>query len=191
MVEASVVRLLRSGVGMFERRLVAVSGPQWGWPTPCEGWTVADLVGHVVTGNQMAIELLDGLRSPVPGAAAVDTASMRQLEAWFVETCRVQDEVFTATSSEASVAHPAGRITAREFAIYRSADIVVHAWDLARAIGAADTIGSELVEQVLAPYVEWVQTLDAADVFASALPNVSGESRQDELLRQLGRDSAP
>ena len=29
---------------------------------PCEGWTVADLVGHVVTGNQMAIELLDGLR---------------------------------------------------------------------------------------------------------------------------------
>lgn len=187
MVEATAVRLLRSGVGMFARRLATVSGPQWGWPTPCAGWTVADLVGHVVAGNQMAIELVDNHRSPVTGAAAAGAAPGPQLEARFVETCRVQDETFTAATSEASVIHPAGRITAREFAVYRCADIVVHAWDLARAIGSDDTIDPDLVEGVLAPYVRWVQTLDAADVFASALPNVGGESRQDGLLRQLGR----
>lgn len=187
MVEATIVRLLRSGVEMFSQRLATVSGPQWGWPTPCQDWTVADLVGHVVAGNQMAIELLDDQRPPVVGAPAADTASGPQLEARFVETCGVQDDAFAAASSEASVAHPAGRITVREFGIYRCADIVVHAWDLARAIGAADTIGPELVEQVLVPYVAWVQTLDAADVFASAGPKVDGESRRDELLRQLGR----
>lgn len=188
MVEATAVRLLRSGVGMFAQRLAAVSGPQWGWPTPCADWTVTDLVGHVVAGNQMAIELLDNDHaSRVTGAATGVVAPGSRLEVQFVQTCRLQDEAFTAEPSEASVAHPAGRITAREFAIYRCADIVVHAWDLARAIGAADTIGPELVEQVLAPYVGWVQTLDAGGVFAPALPGVGGEPRQDDLLRRLGR----
>ncbi|WP_145986130.1 MULTISPECIES: TIGR03086 family metal-binding protein [unclassified Pseudonocardia] len=173
---------------MFAQRLVAVSGPQWGWSTPCADWTVADLVGHVVAGNQMAIELLDdGHRSRVARTAARSSGSSFQLEAQFVQTCRGQDEVFVAASPDASVAHPAGRITAREFAIYRCADIVVHAWDLARTIGATDTIDPELVEQVLAPYVGWVQTLDTAGVFAPALTGVGGESRQDDLLRRLGR----
>lgn len=187
MVEASSVRLLRSGVAMFAQRLATVRGSQWGSPTPCVSWTVADLVGHVVAGNMMATELL-GSPTPVTSAPAADTASAPQLENQFAETCRVQAEAFAAALSKASVGHPAGQITAQEFAIYRCADIVVHAWDLARAIGADDTISPELVKQVLTPYVAWVRTLDAAGVFASARPNLGGGARQDELLRQLGRD---
>lgn len=184
MVEVRVVRLLWAGAEAFKQQLVAVTEPQWGWPTPCEGWTVHDLVKHVVAGNEMAIGLLGGRPArSLAGSSGTD----RGLAAAFAETCVGQAEAFTAAAPEVLVAHPAEQITAAEFAIYRCADIVVHAWDLGRAIGADDAIAPELVDQVVAPYVDWVQTLDVAGVFAAAPPGVCGESRQDQLLRQLGR----
>ena len=184
MVEARAVRLLPAGAEAFEQRLVTVTEPQWGWPTPCKDWTALDLAEHVVAGNEMAIGLLGG--RPARSSAG-PSGTDRGLAAAFAETCVGQAEAFTAAAPEVWVAHPAEQITAAEFAIYRCADIVVHAWDLARAIGADDAIDPELVDQVLQPYVDWAQTLDVAGVFAATLPGVCGESRQDQLLRQLGR----
>jgi uncharacterized protein (TIGR03083 family) len=44
----------------FDRRLRAVEPGEWSLETPCEGWTVRDLVNHVVGGNRMAVALLAG-----------------------------------------------------------------------------------------------------------------------------------
>jgi diacylglycerol O-acyltransferase / wax synthase len=42
----------------FDRRLRAVEPGEWSLETPCAGWTVRDLVNHVVGGNRMAGSLL-------------------------------------------------------------------------------------------------------------------------------------
>jgi uncharacterized protein (TIGR03083 family) len=44
----------------FERRLCAVRDDQWSLPTPCEKWTVRELVSHVVAGARTYLALLDG-----------------------------------------------------------------------------------------------------------------------------------
>ncbi|MDQ3756954.1 MAG: TIGR03086 family metal-binding protein, partial [Actinomycetota bacterium] len=46
--------------GEFDKRLRAVRDDQWDDPTPCEGWTVRDLVQHVVGANRFSVRLLDG-----------------------------------------------------------------------------------------------------------------------------------
>jgi uncharacterized protein (TIGR03083 family) len=59
----------------FERRLRAVETEQWSFDTPCAGWTVRDVVNHVVGGNHMAVALLAGASraaaaSPAPPCGA-------------------------------------------------------------------------------------------------------------------------
>jgi uncharacterized protein (TIGR03086 family) len=165
---------------MFESRLASVADGQWRLPTPCIGWNVRDLVGHVTAGNRMAVGLL--ARHEIPN----DDGDMDTVSA-FVRSAQRQDEAFTVADPRALVEHPAGRVSVREFAIYRCGDIVVHGWDLARAIGADDSLDPELVQQVLAPYVGWVQTLDSSGEFTEPSQGARGERRQDQLLRQLGR----
>src|SRR5258706_1452765 len=44
----------------FGRRLREVGPGDWDRPTPCEGWTVRDLVVHVLVGQRMAALLVRG-----------------------------------------------------------------------------------------------------------------------------------
>jgi uncharacterized protein (TIGR03083 family) len=51
---------LARAVTGFEERLRAVRSQDWQRPTPCEGWTVSDLVKHLVGGGIMSELLLNG-----------------------------------------------------------------------------------------------------------------------------------
>jgi uncharacterized protein (TIGR03083 family) len=52
--------LLEQATAAFAGRLAAVTSDQWDQPSSCDGWTVRDLVGHVLGGNAMAVALLHG-----------------------------------------------------------------------------------------------------------------------------------
>ena len=41
-------------------RLQSVSAQQWALPTPCDGWSVRDLVQHMAVGATMSRQLLSG-----------------------------------------------------------------------------------------------------------------------------------
>ena len=51
--------LERSGRG-FRQRLVEVESDDWARPTPCDEWSVRDLVNHVVGGNFRYVMILAG-----------------------------------------------------------------------------------------------------------------------------------
>src|SRR5581483_1914548 len=55
------------------RRLTLVQPDQWTSPTPCEGWSVRDLVLHMAVGGTMASQLLGG--QPWTREAVVDEVS--------------------------------------------------------------------------------------------------------------------
>ena len=72
------------------------------------------------------------------------------LETW-VTTAGAQSAAFrTRGALERPVDHPLGQITGRKFLEFRVFDLTLHAWDLARAIGAEEQIEPELVDAVLA-----------------------------------------
>ena len=51
---------LADATAAFLSRLDQVSEAQFHDLTPCEGWTVADLIGHVIAGNTMTVALVNG-----------------------------------------------------------------------------------------------------------------------------------
>ena len=44
----------------FERRLRQIEPGDWDRTTPCAGWNVRELVGHVIGGTRMATALVGG-----------------------------------------------------------------------------------------------------------------------------------
>ncbi len=68
-------------------------------------------------------------------------------------------------------------------------DLITHTWDLARAVGAQDTMDAEVVAVVL-PVVELIgPLLSASGEFGSPISVPETESAQRRLLGRLGRAS--
>lgn len=184
------VEVLRSAVAEFARRVGVIAEGQWGLPTPCEDWAVRDLVEHVIGGNRLAVALLDGATSE---QVVTRLRSREPTDNPGDEVRRTAATMLSAFSQSGALEricdHPADRITGRAFAVYRVGDIVVHAWDLARAIGADEALDGDVVEAALDVYVPWVASLHIQDTFG---PGPSGSmsadaSRQLRLLDALGR----
>ena len=136
----------------FGRRLALVREGMWTLATPCAQWDVQYLVAHVVGGNRFATLILGGL----PASEAIgQVMSAPQLgddamAAW-TTTSAAQSVAFqAATALTRRVDHPLGEISGRELLGFRVFDVTVHAWDLARAVGADEQLAPDLVDAVLA-----------------------------------------
>lgn len=145
----------------FAARIAAVNGDGWDAPTPCEGWTARDLVGHVVGTQAMFLGLV-GQEMPVGPSAEDDPGA-----AWAHATQVVQSDLDDPERAGVSFDGFFG-LSTFEGAVDRflSWDLVVHSWDLARATG-----GDEHVD---AADAQWV--IDGVAGFGDALrgPQICG-----------------
>lgn len=184
------VEVLRSAVGEFARRLEVIAEGQWDLLTPCQAWTVRDLVEHVIDGNRLAVALLDGATSEQAMARLRSSEPTGDPGVEVRRTAETMLGTFTQSGALERVCdHPAVRITGRAFALYRAGDIVVHAWDLARAIRADEALDRCVVEAALDTYVPWVTSLHTQGMFGPGpscdIP--ADAPRQQRLLDALGR----
>ena len=143
---------LNAATEEFRQRLALVGPSNWVRSTPCPDWNVAYLAAHVVGGNRFAVSILGGLNASdaMDGVMSAPQLGDDALGAW-VTTSAAQRAAFRADGAlERRVDHPLGYITGRKFLEFRVFDMTIHAWDMARALGADENIGPELVDEVLA-----------------------------------------
>jgi uncharacterized protein (TIGR03086 family) len=172
----------------FRRRLDAVGPDQWHSPTPCGDWDVTALVEHVNGGNRMGELLLhgadakaslDGARSSGNGdlLAAYDTASAGQIAAF------AEDGAMDRTVHHIVMDMPGSMLL-----MFRTTDLTIHAWDLAKGIGADTTFDPDLVAAIWTRLEPIAPLLSGSGMFSaptSELP--AGASIQDTLLHATGR----
>ncbi|MCU1390998.1 MAG: hypothetical protein JWL72_4336 [Ilumatobacteraceae bacterium] len=146
-----IMSALDAATDEFGRRLALVSGDAWTHSTPCPDWDVHFLAAHVIGGNRFACQILGGM----PAVEAIEQImSSPQLGddphgAW-ASTCALQAAAFNAHGAlERPIDHPLGQISGRQFLDFRVFDITLHAWDLARAVGANEQLSPDLVDVVL------------------------------------------
>lgn len=135
----------------MERKAALLDFDKLGAPTPCEGWTVRDLLEHVVGGNVMSTKLLiDGITKDealalrdrdVLGDDPIGALKRSNAEA---------DAAFRAADLTVTVDHPALPMPGAQLLVFRTCDLLAHAWDLARAIGVDDTLDAGAVAYVFA-----------------------------------------
>jgi uncharacterized protein (TIGR03086 family) len=172
----------------FARRLRLVEPDDWRRPTPCSEWDARALVNHVVGGNVRYQLLLHGAPTEqVEATRAVDHLGDDALVS-FVATAEGVVACFHEDGALERIAHHAtGDRTGRELLSMRILDAAIHGWDLARAIGADETLDDDVVAFLLA----YTADLDLGpQQRAFALPDVDvprQASPQDQLLHRLGR----
>ena len=183
------IALLRHASAQFERRLAAITSDQLLQPTPCEEWTVRDLVCHVVGESIMSVRLLHGADAEsamvgLDGDILGDDASAAFTAAASAELVAFE----VSDSTERIVHHPAMDMPGAQLLGFRIGGLTLHAWDLARA-SADENLDSELVEAVWAQLSPMAPFIVETGVFGVGPSGEVGEGSplQVRLLDLSGR----
>jgi uncharacterized protein (TIGR03086 family) len=84
-----------------------------------------------------------------------------------------------------------GDRTAEEYLTEVGADVLVHTWDLARALGGDERLPADLVDRVAEWFPAAEEAWRGAGVIAARVPVPDGADAQTRLLAMFGRDATP
>lgn len=154
----------------------------WDSPTPCEGWTVRDLVDHLITTQR---DFLAERDLHVPAASLEDPA-----RAWTQHTGEVLVLLGRPGVGETEYDGYFGRTTvAATMATFYGWDLLVHRWDLARALGADEEFTDQELDQIEAEVDGFGEALYSSGICAPPVTVGESEPRQVRVLARLGRDA--
>ena len=181
--------LFRRGVAEFDRRVQAITGDQWSNDTPCTEWNVRELVNHVAAEDLWTPPLLAG-RTLEEVGDRFDGDVLGDDPAAVWAAARDDAVAVVADVDPVRRVHTTmGDIPASEYIAQLFADHVVHAWDLARGIGADATLDGELVahtERMARPHEEMMRS---SGVFGDRVQPPAETDPQTRLLALYGRQA--
>lgn len=158
---------------------VPAGDPRWDDPSPCPEWDAKGVVEHMVHTHRMflgfiGLELPDGAGWPeardVVHAALADEATAG----------REHEGMFGMQRWESSVDR------------FINPDLLLHSWDLARALGLDDTLDPEEVTAVFETAKGYPSdAMRGNGVFGPEVAVPDDASEQDKLLAFTGRDPRP
>jgi uncharacterized protein (TIGR03086 family) len=167
----------------FARRLRLVTADDWQRPTPCAEWTVRDLVVHVVGGDRMSAALVRGATREEATVVrrtidlGDDAVAAFDAEADALATAFAEPGAF-----ERNCPHPSGMdMPGARLLGFRVGDYALHGWDLARAIGADETLDETLVQAVWDGLGPMSGVIGSSGVFGTG---PSGQLTDDAPLQQ-------
>ncbi|HVM00089.1 MAG TPA: TIGR03086 family metal-binding protein [Egibacteraceae bacterium] len=182
-----VVILHRRACAEFGSRVPAIGSGQWQDPTPCEGWSVRDLVAHIVDECRWTPPLLAGLTiDEVGDRLAGDPLGDDPVGAWEAAAAAAT-QAAADVDRDRTVHLSFGNFPARFYLRQLAADHVVHAWDLARAVGADERLDPELVDVLAAWFARQEEAYRAAGAIGERQPLPDDADAQARLLAAFGR----
>lgn len=172
----------------FGGRVEQVGDDQWAAATPCRDWDVRALVAHLVDECRWVPYLLGGGSVAEAGDRfAGDPLGDDAKGAWR-EASRAAQQAFAAEGAlDRSVALSYGDTSARDYIWEMTVDATVHAWDLARGIGADDRLDPELVRRIHAETENDTESLAATGLFDAPVHVPTHADLQARMLGLFGR----
>ena len=164
----------------FDQRLTAVGPDDWGASTCCDGWDVTQLVGHAIGAQRMVPKAL--------GATGdIDAEGEDLVEVWRTVRAAADAALGAPGALGSTVTLPFGEMTAEDGLGFPIGDLLVHTWDLARAIGADDRLPAEACTVTYARLQPVDDLLRAPGFFGPKLVPAADADAQDTLLAFVGR----
>lgn len=134
--------LVDRGLDFFGDAVRRVTGDEWNAATPCEGWNVRELVGHVVGVLGIARSVLDG--GALAGSLAPAEVDGDPVAAWEDVAGRVRELLVGVDLSEERDT-VLGRHTVAFSLSFPAMDLFLHTWDLGRALGREVRLPDDVV----------------------------------------------
>ncbi len=180
--------LHQRAVERFGHLVQQVSDDQWGKSTPCEDWSVRELVNHVAGENCWTAPLLAGQTvADVGDRFDGDVLGTDPATAWKSGADEAIAAVHEPGAMDRTVHLSFGDFPGHEYAMQLFADMLIHGWDLARAIDADERLDPELVT-ALAAWFSGVADAYRQGGAVGPRPNVPEDAdAQTKLLAEFGR----
>jgi uncharacterized protein (TIGR03086 family) len=178
----------RRALEEFGRRAHAVRADQWQWPTPDEQWNVRDLVNHLVVEQLWVPPLLAGQTvAEVGDRLDGDQLGDDPVASWD-QAARAAAAKFAEPGALGRTVHLSfGDSPAADYCREAICDLVVHSWDLARAINADDRLDPSLVRLVYEYLEPRADAWRAAGAFGARVEVPADADPQARLLGATGR----
>lgn len=184
MVQRSALDALRRAVADFDVVIDAVDRVDgWDRPTPCEGWVARDVVAHLADWTPFLLEAV-GRNAPDPGDPVVERWRYvaAALQAIMVDPAEASTEIDTG---------PPGRMPiGRAIPMFVTGDVVVHTWDLARAIDLHVELDEATLAEQLAGMEPMEDAIRSSGHFGPRVDVPADASLVDRALAFTGRDPA-
>ncbi|WP_347060363.1 TIGR03086 family metal-binding protein [Blastococcus sp. HT6-30] len=162
--------------------LDAVPPAGWTRPSPCEGWTAADVVEHMI-GTQRDFLTTHGVDlGEAPDVAADPAAAWREHATRVAEA--VSDEAVAARAFDGFFGPTTVGAAFEQFYVW---DMVVHRWDVARAVGADAGLTDEELDRIEAGADVFGPALHMDGICRPALDVPEDADRTRRILARLGR----
>jgi uncharacterized protein (TIGR03086 family) len=180
--------LHRRAVEEFDARVRAVGDDQWELPTPCSDWNVRQLVNHLVYENRWTVPLMGGATiAEVGDRYEGDLLGDDPKGAWDESSKEAVQSVLADGALERVVDLSSGPTPAREYVSQLFADHLIHAWDLARAVGADERLDPGLVDACAAWFASMEATYRTIGAIGDRPETPPGADAQTTLLAAFGR----
>jgi len=128
----------------FTERVRAVPVEAWENPSPCEGWTARDIVGHL-TDWIPAFFSSQGVEFP-----AVPSVHDNPVGAWEAVQAAIAKALADPVIAAKQVETPLGTQSLAETVdMIVTGDVFTHTWDLSRATGQAEALDPEQLQRML------------------------------------------
>jgi len=164
----------------FDRRMAAVGPDGWAQSTCCDEWDVTQLVDHAVGAQRFVPKAL--------GATGdIEAEGEDRLEVWRTVRAAAERAFRAPGAIDRVVTLPFGEMPAGDGLGFPTGDLLVHTWDLARAIGADDRLPPDVCATVLARLEPLDAQLRSPGFFGPKLVPAAGADAQDRLLAFVGR----
>jgi len=182
-----VVTQYRTAVQSWTDRLDAVTSDRLDDPTPCEGWSVRDLVNHVVgeelwTPPLMAGQTIEQVGDQFDGDLLGDDPLAAARAAAAVGLAAVDNGL-----DGRKVHLSYGDEDAEEYVRQLIADHLIHGWDLSAALGADTRLDPGVVDEVAIWFADREEMYRSAGVVGPR-EEATGDPQSD-LLAAAGRRS--
>jgi uncharacterized protein (TIGR03086 family) len=185
---ADQAELHRRAVEEFGARVHAVAADQWELATPCSDWNVRQLVNHLVYENRWTAPLMGGATlAEVGDRFEGDLLGDRPTQAWDESSKEAVEAVGAEGALERRVNLSSGPTPAGEYVMQLFADHLIHAWDLATAIGADQRLDPELVDACAEWFAAWEERYRAGGSIGPRPELPAGADPQTTLLAAFGR----
>jgi uncharacterized protein (TIGR03086 family) len=172
----------------FGSRVALIDDDHWHASTPCSDWDVHALLAHMVDELRWVPYLVSGGRFDDAGDRFdSDPLGDDPRAAWSAAREQAWSALNVDGALDQHVWLSYGEVSARDYLWELTVDLTIHAWDLARGIGADDRLDAELVRRIYHETEKDVERLAASGRFRPPVNVASSADLQARTLALFGR----
>jgi uncharacterized protein (TIGR03086 family) len=166
----------------FTDRVEAVPADKWDAQSPCDEWKARDIIDHMAGNAKLFLGFI-GLEPPAAPSAADDP-----VQAWTTARDALQERLDDPATAGQEFDGMMGHTTFEKAVDgFGGIDLVIHAWDLARATGGDEHLDPGDVHALVEQTKPMDEMLHSPGVCKPKLDPPPGADEQTKLLAFMGR----